>query len=302
MSLPRRYLPPLHYLSAFEAAARLGSFSAAARELALTQSAVSKQVAALEARLEAELFTRERQSVRLTAAGEQYATEVRGALQRLASASLNLRANPDGGTLRLAVLPTFATRWLAPRLTDFVKRHPGVTLNLVTRIRPFDFREEPFDAAITVGDAEWVDTERQTLMPETLLPACSPELKARHAFNAPADLLKAPLLNLETRIGVWTRWLSLHGVDTLAEEPLVFDQFATAAQAAISGLGTALLPEFLIRSELDEGLLVSALPLPITSDSGYHLVWPSARRDYPPLAAFRDWLTPLATAGSEPTT
>jgi len=301
VSLPRRYLPPLHYLSAFEAAARLGSFSAAARELALTQSAVSKQVAALEARLEAELFTRQRQSVRLTAAGEQYATEVRAALHRLASASLNLRANPDGGTLRLAVLPTFATRWLAPRLTDFVKRHPGVTLNLVTRIRPFDFREEPFDAAITVGGADWVDTERHTLMPETLLPACSPRLKQQHGFATPADLLKAPLLNLETRIGVWTRWFSQHGVDTPAEEPLVFDQFAPAAQAAISGLGTALLPEFLIRHEIEEGLLVPALPLPITSDSGYHLVWPSARRDYPPLAAFRDWLTPLATL-SEPST
>lgn len=296
MPLPRRYLPPLHWLSAFEAAARLGSFSAAARELALTQSAVSKQVAALESQLETDLFVRERQSIRLTAAGDHYAAEVRRALQQLASASLNLRANPGGGTLRLAVLPTFGTRWLAPRLQDFVKSHPGVTLNLVTRIQPFDVGEADFDAAITVGPTVWPGTEQQDLMSETLLPACSPALRERHGFAAPADLLAAPLLSLETRSGTWQRWLAHHGVDATADEPLVFDQFATAAQAAISGLGTALLPEFLIQNELDSGLLVAALPLPLESESGYHLVWPSPRRDYPPLAAFRDWLTPLALA------
>ncbi len=292
MSLPRRYLPPLHHLAAFEAAARLSSFSAAARELDLTQSAVSKQVAALESRLDTVLFTRDRQRVSLTAAGENYADEVRSALHRLASATLQLRANPTGGALRLAVLPTFATRWLAPRLTDFVRQHPGVTLNLVTRIHPFDFRVEPFDAAITVGDSNWPDTAHQTLMQETLIPACAPALKAQHRFAAPADVLRAPLLNLASRSGVWTRWLKHHGVDSSADAPLVFDQFATAAQAAISGLGTALLPDFLIEHELETGLLVPALPLPITSDSGYHLVWPKTRGDYPPLAAFRSWLTP----------
>ncbi|MEM6986972.1 MAG: LysR family transcriptional regulator, partial [Pseudomonadota bacterium] len=197
MPLARRFLPPLHWLAAFEAAARLGSFSAAARELALTQSAVSKQVAGLETRLETQLFVRERQSVRLTAAGEQYAIEVRSALQQLASASLNLRANPEGGTLHLAVLPTFGARWLAPRLADFVRLHPGVTLNLTTRIRPFDVSEADFDAAIAVGSATWPGTEQQDLMSETLLPACSPDLKREHAFAQPADLLRAPLMNRE---------------------------------------------------------------------------------------------------------
>lgn len=300
MALPRRYLPPLHWLSAFEAAARCGSFSAAARELALTQSAVSKQVAALEGRLETQLFARERQRVRLTAAGDRYAREVRTALEQLASASLNLRANPEGGALHLAVLPTFAARWLAPRLSSFVTEHPGVTLNLTTRIRPFDVSEAPFDAAITVGGATWPGTEQQDLMSETLLPACSPVLKRTHRFEQPADLLRAPLMNLETRAGAWQRWLGHHGVVAETNELLVFDQFATAAQAAISSLGTALLPQFLIQGELDAGLLVPALPLPITSESGYHLVWPASRRDYPPLAAFRAWLTPLATAETDP--
>ncbi|GGE01354.1 hypothetical protein GCM10011390_20280 [Aureimonas endophytica] len=134
MQTPRRLLPSIGLLSAFEASARTGSFTAAARELNLTQSAISRQIRALEEQLGVELFLRERQTVRLTPAGEAYARDIREALRRISAASLNLRANPFGGTLNLAILPTFGTRWLAPRLPDFLARHPGITINLATRL------------------------------------------------------------------------------------------------------------------------------------------------------------------------
>lgn len=132
----RRFLPSLALLSAFEAAARTGSVTAAARELSLTQSAVSRQIKALEEQLKVELFVRERQTIHLTAAGEAYACEVREALLKISTASLNLRANLGGGTLNLAILPTFGTRWLAPRLPTFLASNPGITINLATRLYP----------------------------------------------------------------------------------------------------------------------------------------------------------------------
>ena len=151
MRSSRRFLPSLSLLSAFEAAARIGSITAAARELSLTQSAVSRQVKELEEQLKVELFHRERQTIRLTVGGEAYAREIRDALRKISSASMNLRANPMGGTLTLSILPTFGTRWLAPRLPKFLSCNPGVTINLVTRLSYFDFRSEPIDAAIHFG-------------------------------------------------------------------------------------------------------------------------------------------------------
>src|SRR5262245_36086503 len=125
----RRFLPSISLLAAFEAAARTGSVTAAAKELSLTQSAVSRQIIALEEQLGVELFVRERQTIRLTPAGDGYAREIREALRRISSASLNLRANPHGGTLNLAVLPTFGARWLTPRLGKFLGANKGIAIN-----------------------------------------------------------------------------------------------------------------------------------------------------------------------------
>ena len=155
----RRFLPSLSLLSAFEAAARTGSVTIAARELDLTQSAVSRQIRALENQLGVELFVRERQTIRLTLAGDAYAREIREALRRISTASLNLRANPDGGTLTLAVLPAFGSRWLMPRLAGFLEHHRGMSVNLVTRLSPFDFKLDSIDAAIHFGDSIWPGAE-----------------------------------------------------------------------------------------------------------------------------------------------
>ena len=294
MLAPRRFLPSLSHLQAFEAAARTGSVTLAARELSLTQSAVSRQIKALEQQLEVELFHRERQTIRLTAGGEAYARDIRDALKRIGGASLNLRANPYGGTLNLAILPTFGTRWLAARLPSFLTQHPGITLNLMTRLSVFDFAIDAMDAAIHFGMGDWPGAETTLLRQDRVVPACSPDLRARHGFAAPSDLRRAPLLHLTTRPDAWERWLRLHEAPADNVQGMLFDQFALVAQVARAGLGVALLPVFLIEEELKTGQLVRALDLPqggeMQSAEAYYLAWPPDRAAHPPLVAFRDWI------------
>ena len=294
MLAPRRFLPSLSHLQAFEAAARTGSVTAAARELNLTQSAVSRQIIALEEQLEVELFHRERQTIRLTPGGEAYARDIRDALKKIGTASLNLRANPLGGTLNLAILPTFGARWLAPRLPSFLAANPGITLNLMTRLTMFDFSLEPIDAAIHHGLGQWRGAETVLLREEYVVPACSPALVEQYRFQTPADLRKAPLLHLTTRPDAWERWLTRHGAPAEHVQGMLFDQFATVAQVARSGLGIALLPTFLIEEELRGGQLVRALDLAdggaMKNREAYYLAWPHDRATHPPLVAFRDWL------------
>lgn len=277
-------------LCAFEASARLQSFTAAALELNLTQSAVSRQIRALEALLGSALFVRERQTVRLTLAGEAYAHEVRGALQRISAASLGFRANPQGGTLNLAILPAFGTRWLAPRLAQFIAENPGITINLSTRLAPFDFKMEPVDAAVHFGTPEWPGAQLDFLMNETVVPACSREFFQRHPFSKAAELTQVPLLHLVSRPDAWERWFHTMGVEVGKVHGMLVDQFAMAAQAAICGLGVALLPRFLIENELARGDLIEAVSGAVQSAEKYYLAWPAGRAGYPPLQAFRAWL------------
>ncbi|KQP35197.1 LysR family transcriptional regulator [Pseudorhodoferax sp. Leaf274] len=298
-------------LVAFEACARLQKFTAAADELSLTQSAVSRQIRALEEIVGVELFARERQTVRLTPAGEAYAAEVRQALRAISHATLRLKASPDAGTLTLAILPTMGTRWLAPLLPDFTQQNPGVTLNLVTRLEPFNMETDGVDAALHYGAPEWPRAELDFLFEETVVPACSRALKAQHGFAAPADLLGAPLLHLASRPQAWAEWFEGQGLALHADAGMAAagppqgaqhrsaqragtsvstDQFATAMQAAAAGLGVALLPEFLFQEELARGSLVPAVDVRCRSAGRYYLACAANRAWYPPLTAFRRWI------------
>ncbi|MGV7212290.1 LysR substrate-binding domain-containing protein [Bradyrhizobium sp. UFLA05-112] len=290
MQPTRRFLPSTALLAAFEAAARTGSVTLAAKELSLTQGAVSRQIKSLEEQLDVELFVRARQTIRLTPAGEAYAREIRDALRKISTASFNLRANPRGGTLNLAILPTFGTRWLAPRLPRFLAQNPGVTVNLATRLSYFDFRSEPLDAAIHFGSPNWPGAEMILLRSEEVVPACSPELRKQFHFRTAGDIRKALLLSISTRPNAWDQWFLAQGVAGASAQTMYFDQFATVAQAAMVGVGVALLPTFLIQDELASGRLVRALNLPMESSERYYLVWPSERTLHPPLVVFRDWL------------
>ena len=287
---PRRFLPSLSLLAAFEAAARRGSISAAARELSLTQSAVSRQIKALEEQLEVRLFHRERQTIRLTVGGEGYVRELRDALVRISTASLNLRANPSGRTLSVSVLPTFGARWLMPRLPAFLGANPDVQVKLVTRQTHFDLRLELVDLAIHFGRSEWADANLVFLRSEQVLPVCSPALFAQQNFKTAADLRHAPLLHLTSRLQAWEEWLAYHGARDDGLQGMLFDQFNFIIAAAIAEIGVGLIPSFLITDEIGAGTLVPALDLPKDSNDAYYIAWPDERSAYPPLIAFREWL------------
>lgn len=287
--LPRRYLPSMASLLALEAIDRLGTASAAAVELNLTQGAVSRQLKVLEDQLGLSLLIRDKQRLRLTPAATDYVRDIRKSLQTLSAASLTLRANPTGGALNLAILPAFGMHWLAPRLARFAAQHPEVTVNLSTRLKPFDFATTPFDAAIHYGRQDWPGVNYLSLMDEDLLAVAAPGLLTMPLANAKA-VLAHPLLQLESRTGDWGRWLTHHDAPGLRPPAMMFDQFATMTQGVIHGLGVALLPVFLIRRDLDEGRLIPVFGGPIKSLGSYYLVWPKDPTPRAPLASFHRWL------------
>lgn len=290
MATPRRLLPSISLLAAFESVVRTGSTLAAARDLDLTQGAVSRLIQALEAQLGVTLFLRERRRLVPTDPALAYARDVVKALDLVSRGSMRVRSNTGGGTLSLAILPTFGTRWLAPRLPRFLARHPGVTINLGTRLKPFDFEEEGFDAAIHFGAENWAGTGAIKLFDERLVACCAPGFLDRHPVRAARDMIGLPLLQLETRPNAWAAWFAHHGVADRVPQGMLFDQFAPMIAAVIHGLGVALLPEFLARQELADGRLVEAFGGPVPTEGSYYLVWPAVGASYPPLQAFRDWL------------
>ncbi|MGD1881683.1 MAG: LysR substrate-binding domain-containing protein [Paracoccaceae bacterium] len=283
---PRRLLPSISALLAFEAVARRGSATDAAHELSVTQSAISRQLKVLENQIGVALLRREGRRLVLTRTGRDYVEEVRAVLSRLGTATQMAAAPSGGGVLDLAILPAFGTHWLAPRLPDFAERHPGVTVHLTTRLAPFDFRAYSFDAAIHFGRKDWAGVEYLHLMPETVLPVAAP---SRLSISED-QIVGQPLLHLETRPRAWARWMAARGLPEPRQQGMLFDQFGAMAQAAIAGLGIALLPDFVAKPHLNNGQLVLASSAIEQSVGAYYLVWPSERADYSPLSAFRSWI------------
>ncbi len=289
MIAPRRFLPSISSLLALEAVDRLGSASAAAAELSLTQSAISRQLKTMEDQLGVQLIERTQMRLHLTPAAQDYVQTARSAVQELAQAALKLKANPAGGALNLSILPAFGMHWLAPRLQDFARRHPEVTVNLGTRLKPFDFASDPFDAAIHFGQQDWAGVHYLPIMQEEVLPVCAPDFAAAN-IDSLDDLRAAPLLHLESRPDAWERWFALQGKTVAGLPGMLFDQFSTMIQATIHGLGVALLPSYLVQDDLRAGRLVQAWAGPGTSLGSYYLVWPNDRSAPEPLRSFRDWI------------
>ncbi len=295
MSAPRRFLPSISSLRALEALDRLGSASNAATELSLTQGAVSRQLQALERQLGQDLVDRGQKKLLLTPQAQEYAAEIRNALNQIAQATLRLQTAPLTGTLNLAILPAFGMRWLMPRLPEFSRLHADVTINMTTRLEPFSFAAEPFDAAIHFGEAQWPGTESLLLKSEQLLPVCAPDLARAHDLITPKDILSLPLLHIQTRAEAWSDWFKAHDVTPPASvSGTMYDQFATITQAALHGLGVALMPDYLVEQDIATGRLVALHPAPTETRGAYYLVWPASKSRMPPLAKFRDWLTTQA--------
>ncbi|PBI90686.1 Glycine cleavage system transcriptional activator [Variovorax boronicumulans] len=299
----RRKIPPLQTLVCFDAAARHESYTRAAQELALTQSAVSRQVGALEAFLGVALFRRTRHGVALTASGAAYARQIARRLEAMERDTLDAMAHQgEGGSLSLAAVPTFATRWLVPRLRGFAALQPDVVVHIETRTRPFLFADAEFDAALYAGTPaqveNWAGTRALLLMHEDVVPVCSPSLLPHGKAVSPEAIAQMPLLQQSTRPDGWRQWFDAQQVDApTARGGPRYELFSILAAAASHGLGVALMPTMLVADELARGELVVACPRPLSGERNYYLVTPERADQRPLLKLFSDWLLGQAREG-----
>jgi len=285
----RRPLPKLLGLQAFEATARLGSVSRAAAELYLTQGAVSRQLQALETQLGVQLFLRSKKRLILTQAGVGYLHDVRGGLAVLGDATEALLSKQGrGGTLRLATLPTFGAKWLVPRLPRFYEHHRHITLDVITRLAPFDFSIEQLDGAIHFGGHDWPGAVAEHLTNEEMIAVAAPHLASR--CRGPADVLGLPLLQIASRAFSWRSWLAAIGSPDATIAPfLQVETFAMGIEAVLAGICVGILPTFFVTAEVDSGALIPIGP-PVASESAYYFVYPERKRDYYPLREFSHWI------------
>lgn len=294
----RRKIPSNLALVAFESAARHQSFTKAARELSVTQSAVCRQVAGLEEFLGLELFRRTRRGVVLTEAGTNYGRQVAARLDEIERDALAVMSSGGrSGILELAVVPTFATRWLLPRLGAFNGAHADVAVNFTPHTRPFLFDDTPFDAAIYAGESNWPGTEGVFLMRENLVAVGSPGLIAPRRRITARELGRLRLLQQSTRPYAWRLWFESLGlrVDNDLAGPRM-ELFSMLTEAAIHGMGAALIPRFLVEDELRRGLLLELVDHHYLSDRSYYLIYPERKAESPLLRTFRAWLEEEARA------
>lgn len=286
-------IPSIAGLRAFEAAARHMSFTKAAEELHVTQSAVSRQIAQTEEYLGVLLFQRVRQRLVLTDAGQQYAKSVRRALEEIQAATVTLLAHKGaGGALNIATPAAFATKWLIPRLARFYRAHPGVVINLSTRDLVFDLEQEHCDAAFHYGFNDWANVISEPLVGREFAVICSPEYAAaRSPVRAPADLGEHVLLQHSRRPNLWRDLFSTVGVTRVdpSKGPR-FEHFYMIMEAALAHLGTGLVPRMLVEDELASGRLIEPVHVQLAGDDAYCLVYPPSKRNDPRLERFRSWL------------
>lgn len=289
MTIRRSLTPDFINLQAFESAARHQNFSRAAEELHLTQSAVSRQIADLEQQTGLKLFERVRQRVILSEAGERLLPEVKQLLAQAERLMIGAVATGQMATsLRIATLPTFGGKWLVPRLSRFLSRHPNVAISIESRSIQFSFEEENFDLAIHFGQPTWANASSTFLCHETVLPVASPALSTNIGEGAFGDI---PLLHLTTRPKLWSDWSQHHGISLpQAYQGLRFDQFSMLISAAAAGLGFALLPTYLIESELRSGALMPLADLPMQTENAYFIVRPENKRTQVAARDFEVWL------------
>jgi LysR family glycine cleavage system transcriptional activator len=295
--LKRGELPSIDGLAAFVAAAEHGSFTRAADQLNLSQGAISRQVRELETRLGVRLFERIRQRIILTDAGRLYLSQVKKALDDLAEAARSVASLSNSTILNLVALPTFAGRWLVPRLSNFQKQNPAITIHITTRQSPIDYATEPFDAAVFHGAPHWPGTISYHLMDEDLVAVACPKLGVGRTIQTAGDIAKYSLLHNMGNRTRWAQWMKMAGVEV--HEPVhghTYQNYAMVAQAAAAGIGIALLPRYLVEDDVAaKRLEIVAAQFPSVSTS-YHLILPETRASSNAVQAFAKWLIAEAQA------
>jgi LysR family glycine cleavage system transcriptional activator len=279
------------------------SFTKAAQELHVTHSAVSHQIKALEEWLGAPLFRRLNRSLMLTEAGQAYARPVREALEKLGEASRALRSREQTGTLTVSVIPSFAAKFLVPRLGSFRHAHPDIDVRISASERLVDFAREDVDVAVRYGRGNWPGLRIDRLVRENIFPVCSPQLLTGPTpLAAPADLLQHTLMHdSDWPESMWPRWLAAAGIKAeQLKSALSFNYSSLMIQAAIDGLGVALTQEALVRDDLASGRLVRPFAIDMPGDYAYYVVTPEATAERPKVKAFREWLLAEIAASEAP--
>ncbi len=298
--MSKRLMPSTTALQCFEAAARHLSFTRAAQELHLTQSAVSKQVAQLEEMLCHPLFQRIRRRLHLTPAGELYMAEVNKILIQVdMSSRYILTYGGETEVLKIATQPTFGDRWLVPNLKGFSHQHPGIHLDIRSELEPFDLVRAKADVAFFFGQGTWPGATCIELFKEQVVPVCAPDVMARHAFENAEALTGHILLQCTSRPEAWHEWFleqNLHSQNSYHGPR--FDTFYMCIRAAQAGCGIALVPRYLVNEELAEGKLVIAWNHPLPSDGSHFLAHAEHAAQVPKVKAFVDWIRHKVSAGT----
>ncbi|RAK52846.1 transcriptional regulator GcvA [Phenylobacterium deserti] len=298
----RRRLPPLNALRAFEAAARHLNFSRAADELSVTPGAVSQQIQNLEDYVGAALFKRTPKGLLLTDAAQTALPALREAFDRLAEAASLLTAAVDGRRLTITAAPSFAAKWLVPRLGKFEQAHPQVDVWLSAGLELVDLTAGEVDVAIRYGAGRYPGLEVRRLMSETVIPVISPELLAQTPLSSPEDLSSHVLLHdgspdLDDSCPDWSMWLAARGVKGVdGMRGPRFNQSSLVIEAAVNGRGVALAKQTLAQADLEAGRLVAPLQIATAVDFAYYLVHPKAKGRLPQVKAFISWIEAEAQA------
>lgn len=285
-------LPSLNGLRAFEAAARHLSFTLAASELNVTQTAISHQIRRLEEELGIRLFIRQNRALALTPEARDYLPGVRAAFNDLRLATDRLLRRDDDKVLTVSTIASLAAKWLLPRLTDFQEANPGIDVRITTSTSLVDFQRDNVDAAIRYGRGQWAGLRADWLMADELFPVCSPSLlRGDEPLRTPGDLKDHVLLHTNSGDD-WRLWLTAAGLPTdISRQPgLTFDMTFVTIQAAIDGMGVAMGRTSYVRDDIAKGRLVVPFKIALPADAGFYLVSPEGRREAPKLAAFRQWM------------
>jgi LysR family glycine cleavage system transcriptional activator len=297
MTAMARDLPPIRALEAFEAAMRHKSFTRAAAELSLTQGAISHQIRLLEAHLGLPLFFRSPTGIEPTGSASAFLPFVEDALRALRGGQERLARAAAPGVLTVSVSPSFAAKWLVPRLGRFLRAQPSIDLRLGATFRHVDLAADGIDMAIRHGDGRWPGLEVERLADELYLPVCAPGLVA--SLHRPGDLAAATLLHDRDRTR-WAAWLGLAGVEqALAERGPVLDQASLVIDAAVAGDGVALARTSLAALDLAAGRLAVPFGPPLRGDRPYWVLSRPAARRRPDVKAFRAWLLAEAAADAK---
>lgn len=288
-----RSLPSLNALRTFDVVVRHGSFTSAAQELNVTQSAVSRMIKALEEHLELTLFERSGRQIALTENGTYYAAKIAKAMDLVEVASRELvDTNAGRGTLSIGMLPSFGTRWLLPRISSFLQSHPELKLDIKSSDGELNFGQERIDVAIRFGYGNWPDARSYPLMSEELQVVCSPRvMDGPYPLTDFNQLKRHTLIAHSTRPGTWDHWLQ--AVDVSPEgltRGLRLEHFFMILQAVKSGIGIGLLPSYLAADDVESGSIIAPFPVRVVSPGGYYLVVPRDKIDLPRIQAFRSWV------------